>query len=318
MAYSLIDFAKSLRVSHCKIQNTPNFVFVCGGPTATDGSYQSARDSFLRHLRREKPAWVARVKLAEDVTTGFRHTDTFPNLLELENYLGHLADMTVLFVESPGSIAELGAFAASDTLWPKLLAVLNTYYDSTQTFIADGPVRKIRNAKDEFVQYYHWDPQQLNAPETKQEFSEVADHLTKILENSERLRPSRLAFQTEKTSHTLLLVADLIRIAGVASRSDIASCLRELRCKDALEYLDRHLAVLQSVDIITMYRRSNQKFYLNKSSKPLIRYAYVDCPGVIKDATRVKMAVRGSLNSIRQGVLRTFLKESASNGKHRV
>ena len=74
--------------------------------------------------------------------------------------------MTVLFVESPGSIAELGAFAASDTLSPKLLAVLNTYYDSEQSFIADGPIQKIRNDKEEFVQCYYWDPKQLGPVNT--------------------------------------------------------------------------------------------------------------------------------------------------------
>ena len=309
MAYSLVDFAKSLRVDHCKIQNTPNFIFLCGGPTATDGSCQSARDSFFRHLRSEKPAWVERVKLAEDVNAGFHNTAAFPDLLELENYLGYLAHMTVLFVESPGSIAELGAFAASDTLSPKLLAVLNTYYDSEQSFIADGPIRKIRNDKEELVQYYSWDPKQLDTPKTKKEFGEVADQLTKILEDLDQRRPSRIAFQADQTSHTLLLVADLIRIPGVASKSDVASCLEELHCKDAIKNLDRHLSVLQSVDIIKMHRRSNGKFYANNFLKPLIRYAYFDRPGVIRDAMRVQTAVRGNLDPVRRGVLRTLLRE---------
>ena len=48
---------------------------------------------------------MERVKLAEDVNAWFRKDDALPDLLELENYLAHLADVIVLFVESPGSIA---------------------------------------------------------------------------------------------------------------------------------------------------------------------------------------------------------------------
>ena len=115
------------------------------------------------------------------MNTWFNKDNAFPDLFELENYLAHLADVIVLFVESPGSIAELGAFAASDTLRPKLLAVRNTFYASEQSFIADGPIRKIWNTNEESVQSYTWDPEQLDTPKTKEEFGDVANRLTDIL-----------------------------------------------------------------------------------------------------------------------------------------
>ena len=212
--YSLVDFAKSLRVDDCKIWNTPNIIFLCGGPTATDGSYLSARDFFNRHLCSDRPALAERVKLAEDVNIWFQtHQDQpFSDLLELENYLAHLADVTVLFVESPGSIAELGAFVASDALRPKLLAVLNTFYGSEQSFITDGPIRKIRNEKQGDGSVLRLGSKQLDTSATKEEFGDVANHLTEILVSREKRIPQQLAFKTNEIGHTLLLVADLIRI----------------------------------------------------------------------------------------------------------
>ena len=307
MRYSLVDFAKSLRVDRCKIQNTPNFIFVCGGPTAVQASYRSARDFFNRHLRSKNPGWAERVKLAEDVNARFHTDNAFPDLLEFENYLAHLAAAIVLFVESPGSIAELGAFAASDALRPKLLTVLNTFYNSDQSFIADGPIRKIRNVNEESVQSYYWNPKQLDTVKTKREFDEVTNRLTEILEQHESRRSRQLAFKTTETSHTLLLVADLIRISGVVSKSDVVNCLKELSCKDALASLGHHLSILQSVDFIKKHRRSDQIFYVSHSSKRFIRYAFVDRPGVIKDATRVRTMVRQNLDVMRRAVLRTFL-----------
>ena len=100
MGYSIVDFAKSIKGAACKIRNTPNLIFLCGGRTAEKPQYASARDYFYRHLKSKAPEIAQRVKLAEEVNTWFRG-DVFPDLLELENYLADLADITVLFVESP-------------------------------------------------------------------------------------------------------------------------------------------------------------------------------------------------------------------------
>lgn len=142
--YTLLDFAQSLNLEDCRLQNTPNLLFLCGGPMADVGPYLSARDYFHRALKRKKPDLARRVKLAEDINgwfknAWFKNETAFSDLLEVENYIAHLAAVTVLFVESPGSIAELGAFAASDHLRRKTVAVLNESHDSENTFIAEGP-----------------------------------------------------------------------------------------------------------------------------------------------------------------------------------
>jgi hypothetical protein len=116
--YSIVELTKSLRLDKCKIQNRPDLIFLCGGPIARNGAFLSARDFFYRYLLRNL-AWAKRIKLAEDISAWFQKDNAFPDLLQLENYLAHLAAATVLFVESPGSIAELGAFAASDELPPR-------------------------------------------------------------------------------------------------------------------------------------------------------------------------------------------------------
>src|ERR1017187_4095294 len=225
MGYSIVDFATSLNVDRCKVRNTPNLVFLCGGKVSEKGTYKSARDYFYRHLKAHAPSIAARVKLAEDVSAWFRGGE-FPDLLELENYLADLADMTVLFVESPGSIAELGAFAASKILRPKTLPVLNTYYDFDRTFISDGPVQKLKNEDSKLVHYYEWNPRELNSTATVKEFREMAQELTQFLKERDKHRPNEQIFEKGKDGHALLMVANLIEIAGVATTTDIADCLK--------------------------------------------------------------------------------------------
>jgi len=310
MDYSVIDFARSLKVDNCKIWNTPRLIFLCGGKTAKSRGYRSARDFFYRHLLSKKPAIASRVRLAENVNAWFRK-NVFPDLLELENYLAGLADITVLFVESPGSIAELGAFAASDALRPKTLAVLNDFYDSEKTFISDGPVQKIKNKDDQLVHYYTWNPRQLNSPATKKEFREMAKDLTAFLVERDKSHPNEQGFDKKNPGHVLLLVADLIGIPGVATGTEITECLRVLECFDH-EYRDRYLSLLEGMSFIERARRSNQEFYVSVASEHFIQYAYQ--PGALNDAKRIKTDMRAALEPIRKRILAASLDQRPKKG----
>jgi hypothetical protein len=278
VAYSIADFAKSLRLDKCKIKNRPDLIFLCGGilPPDANGPFVSARDFFYRYLLDENSRWTTRIKLAEKISAWFRKDEAFPDLLQLENYLAGLAAATILFVESPGSIAELGAFAASDALRPKTLAVLNTFFDIKNSFIADGPAQRIKGDNPQHVLYYEWNPTKLNSAETQTEFTEIARALIDSLRQEDAARKKLLSFDAKETGDTLLLVADLIRIAGVASKSDLADCLQILDLHSTKEAVDRYLSILQSIDFVVERRRSNQIFYVRGSSTVFVRYAYFE------------------------------------------
>lgn len=66
------------------------------------------------------------------------------SLLILENILADSVDSIVLFPESPGSFAELGAFANNQRLASKLICVGQKKYAKKKSFINYGPVRLIK------------------------------------------------------------------------------------------------------------------------------------------------------------------------------
>lgn len=103
-----VEFAKSVKIDDCRIINRPDLVFLCGGKTLNPrAQYLSARDYFWHHVKVENEPLHKRFRLAENVNDWFDH-DLFSDLLEVEEYLADLAELIILFVESPGSIAELG------------------------------------------------------------------------------------------------------------------------------------------------------------------------------------------------------------------
>lgn len=145
MAESLLAFAQSVKISTCRVRNTPNLIFLCGGPPQNGrapGPYRSARDYFFRYVKANRPTIATRLRFAEDIGRWMDH-QVFADLLEVENYVADLADVIILFVESPGSIAELGAFSALTKVQPKILAVVNKKFREP-SFISDGPVRRLQ------------------------------------------------------------------------------------------------------------------------------------------------------------------------------
>ena len=64
-------------------------------------------------------------------------------LLSFESDIAQVVGLNVLFVESAGSLAELGAFAASRTIAPSLLAILDDFYYAQSSFVRNGPVKHL-------------------------------------------------------------------------------------------------------------------------------------------------------------------------------
>ena len=315
MAFPLVEFAKSLNVDACRVQNTPNLIFLCGGKIAPrTRPCLSARDYFWRHLREKEPALARRVQLAEKVNAWFRKkNERYSDLLELEEDLAHLADIIILFVESPGSIAELGAFAASGALKHKTLAVINDSLASPNSFIADGPVRRLRTHNEKHVHYFKWDSDQLDDADTEHEFADIATELSAILKTRDDERTGEVRFDPDHDpGHVLRLIADLIRIPGVASRSDVAECLKELGLLHTPTDLERQLSVLTSLRFVTTERRSNQIFFVRNSSAYFLKYAYKD--NAINDAKRIQDLVREGLDSRRKAVLRHSIRTRPRGG----
>ena len=308
MAYTVSDFAQSLLPLACRIRNTPNLIFLCGGKIASFGAvHGSARDYFYRHLKAHAPGLAKRVKLAEEVNAWFR-SDVFPDLLELEAYLADLSDITILFVESPGSIAELGAFAASDTLRPRTLAVPTSRFDSERSFISDGPVRKLRNESDSLIHTYSWDPSHLQSTDAVAELAYMAGQLVTLLQARQSTRRKEQRFDPRRPGHCLLLVSDLVRIAGIITVTDLREVLEAFNCQPDRPVVDRYLSLLESLGFINKTHYGTQVFYVQGQATPFIRYNFKgDAP--IKDVARIGRAIRDALEPNPRRALTAALKK---------
>lgn len=121
----------------------PKFIFLCGKAFSTPSEYTITNrgiiEAFIKN-NYDDPFIVLSEKLWED------NFYSSIDLLTFEEFLAEVSDFILLFVESPGTFCELGAFTYADNLFSnKLIIILDEKYKDNKSFIINGPVLKAQN-----------------------------------------------------------------------------------------------------------------------------------------------------------------------------
>lgn len=77
------------------------------------------------------------------------------DMLELENILAKSVHVVVICVESPGAIAELGAFANHEELRERLIVIVDRKHKGSRSFIRLGPVRLLERSRKDSVVWWN-------------------------------------------------------------------------------------------------------------------------------------------------------------------
>jgi hypothetical protein len=141
---SLRSLAESIRDKILQpVFNLKTRIFLCG---ASQTSKLSKRDILARLLPSGFHFYKYELIYPEEI---FEELISGPNsidLLSLENMLAESVDAIVIVPESPGAIAELGAFANNESLRNKMVCVQDVNYRRKKSFINYGPIKLIRKS----------------------------------------------------------------------------------------------------------------------------------------------------------------------------
>jgi hypothetical protein len=114
--------------------------------------------------------------LFDELLYGLRSKD----LLSLENMLAESVDAILLIPESPGSFAELGAFANDERLRKKLICIVDKNYKKDKSFINQGPLKLVRQANKHGIIY-------VDTNEIKKKIDDVHTSLKKMKKSSHKI-----------------------------------------------------------------------------------------------------------------------------------
>ena len=201
------EWISSINLTKTRIVKFPSFIFLCGGPISIgsdSGKFLSCRDIFYYHINNNPCSFREKIIRAEKVFEYFEHSN-YEDLLIFERDLAELSSLTVLFSESPGSIAELGSFAVLNTIQERLLIVMHQDDTHRSSFIWRGPILFLKNlaksnGKDDPITVYNWQKKKEDGHEyfEAEAFSDAVD-LAETIEEIIKKQPGTMAFNKKTT-----------------------------------------------------------------------------------------------------------------------
>jgi hypothetical protein len=129
-------------------------IFLCGSKQPNP---RSLRDKIQFSIQSKKSKYTYQVYYPEKIFVELVYGHRKRDLLSLENILAECVHSVAILVESPGTIAELGAFANHALLSNKMIVIVESKFKSAKSFISLGPIRHLgKNTKSKiFYIDYH-------------------------------------------------------------------------------------------------------------------------------------------------------------------
>ncbi|HCG5966408.1 TPA: retron St85 family effector protein [Vibrio parahaemolyticus] len=119
---AIIEAFEKYDVRNFKINYPDHRIFVCGGQIdITEPIPLSFRQRLIGKLAATYPHIESEIVLAESFKDYFRE-HAYRDLLTFEDDIAQLASVVVIFLESPGSLVELGMFCTKPNFYKNYLS----------------------------------------------------------------------------------------------------------------------------------------------------------------------------------------------------
>ncbi len=189
----------------------PERIFLCGGTDVKSTICKKGAKYFRPQICKELKKRNRKVVLAEDALETYENSDT--DLLELETYYAALVSTIPIICESPGSIAELGAFVGNVHIRGKVCIIIKKQYYSgknNKSFIRQGLIKSYEKhvSKDGSGIY------EIDDNNPKKDINRVTDSIIKH-QFSQTGCDFRVAY------FQILLLADIISALVICNKKEV-------------------------------------------------------------------------------------------------
>ncbi len=185
----------------------------------------------------------------EDIFAQLLHGSQSVDLLSLENMLAESVDVIIIIPESPGAIAELGAFTNNKLLLKKIICLQDAKYKKEKSFINSGPIRLLKSLENKQVFFV--------------EFDKIDKHISKIIEGINKAKKNnikRLDFITLLQVENFVLPA--IYLLETADKDILIKLVKEV-----LNPKDKIYASHATTASLTILLKNKQAFLTSKGYK---------------------------------------------------
>lgn len=267
----LADFFKQLDLGELRIQRPDPFIFFCGGVTSKNGAvppFSSLRDYIYR-----KPLELEhRVVLAEDAVKLFQDSK-YSDLITFEAHIAQISELVLLVCESPGSLAELGAFCLKPTIVERLYAVIPEEHSESDSFVRLGPLRLVAEKNSDAVGAFPWT--ETRDANGKTEIVISPDYDNAIIKAIERnlTKPKTEKFSLVNDGHKMILLYWACFMLRAATRKELAEFIKQVGLNEIADELDRYMYCMIVAGWIRK-RNIGSEYYIPHHDRDPFQYAY--------------------------------------------
>ncbi len=258
-----------------RVCSLPSRIWLFGGPFASNNEDPptSVRESFYRAALNGNYPWLRDLARPEDFPDWI-HFSGYKDLLLFERDAGFLSRAIVLFSESPGAIAELGAFALDEQLHKRIFVVIAQKFREDphrRSFLNLGPIRRIERAARASGQVR----KSICVIETDTPdriTQSTIDVIFRQLDQWLKVTPKSEYFKKDNPTHALLLMADLVDLHYVLSEDQLGYALTHFGVEDDQPKLQRLVNLLDLMGLVKVKERGSDRFLLSRLPAPLLEY----------------------------------------------
>jgi uncharacterized protein YrzB (UPF0473 family) len=259
----MIKGYKEKIVEEFSVMETNNFmvklddhrIFVCGGLVDIKNFPPvSFRHRFLEYIDVQHNPLENLVIQAEEFKDYFRDGN-YSDLLKFEEDIASTCSVVLIFLESAGSLVELGMFCNHPEYYKKLLIVApEEHTKDHDSFIYLGPLQYIRSKDVNSVAIYPW------PKESEKEYSEsYLEDLSEVVSTKIKRRHKEETFDSNNQGHIAFLICEIIRVCFPIAKNEIKVALECLGIQELP--LSRYLYLLERLKYIASLERSTNIFY---------------------------------------------------------
>lgn len=306
MLAPLLALYEDLDKSKLRFKYPSKFIFLCGGIIADVAGVRpiSLRD-YLYRVRNIQARLNGDIVLAERATQIYRDTD-YTDLISFEEDIARIAAIVLVIPESPGSLAELGAFATNDTIRRALRVITPERYANSESFVRYGPIQRvIKTHGRDFIGVYPWRDNKSHQPVVRS----IAPHYRSIVDFiNDHLRRvhASVAFSLDTELTLFFVMYWIIYLFFAVSTPALEDCVASLLPGATTSEIHKKLYCMMLAGWVHLLPYAGKDYYYVTLDEDPFAYSYIANArerDTLRRKTDISLAVR-ALESIPSAVIR--------------
>lgn len=268
----LAEFFKSLDLDELRVERPQPFIFFCGGIVAKKSkskSFQSLRD----YIYRRPLSLRHRTVLAEDAVKLFQDSE-YADLITFEAHIAQISELVLLICESPGSLAELGAFCQRRGIAEHLFVVVPERHSDADSFVRLGPLRILEAQNSDSVGAFPWDDQVSEKGQTHIVIDPQYDSVIVTQIDANLTRPKSEKYKRDNDGHKMILLYWACFMLRAAAKKELIEFFRQIGVAAAPSDIDRYMYCMMVAGWIRK-RNIGRQYYIPHYDSDPFHYAYL-------------------------------------------